>query len=119
MLTRKQAERALRCIEKQFGEYISAMSKGPDLVENWQPFLYQNGQEVPTNPIPFAVVWEEGPDDWAYRTREGGVDEELTAEARTIPGMEQSIIHTPAATAWPTGVHGEPYFSYVLGLYEA
>lgn len=114
-----QAEQALACIKRQFQDYLGAGCPEPTLVENWKPFIYRDGGVQDTDPIPFAVLWEEGPDDWAYRAHSGGRDVELTLELRSVPGIgETATVDTPPATEWPPGVSAEPYFSYVLGLYE-
>ncbi|MFE0472636.1 hypothetical protein ACFW2V_13575 [Streptomyces sp. NPDC058947] len=115
MITRKQAEQALACVRQQFKVYIDAGEPEPVLVENWKPFVWQDSRGVETDTYPFAIIWEEGPFEWAYRAEEGGVDEELTLLGREF--KEDYVAHTPAAQGWPKGVHGEPYFSYVLTLY--
>lgn len=116
MITREQAERALASIRQQFKTYIDAGEPEPELIENWKPFVYQDGKVIETDTYPFAVVWQDGPFEWAHRAQEGGVDEELTLLGREF--KEDYVAHTPAAEGWPKGVHGEPYFSYVLTLNE-
>lgn len=118
MITREQAEQALACIRQQFRSYIGAGYPAPELTESWKPFIYREGREVDTEVIPFAVVWPEGPDDWAHRAHSGGRDVELTLELRDALGSEDATVDTPAAENWPEGVQAEPYFSYALGLYE-
>lgn len=118
-VTRAQAERALACVREQFKEYIAAGDPPPRLVENWVPVTYREGRVVEGETIPFAIMWEEGPSEWAYRAPEGGRDIELTLELRSIPGVDPvAVVDTPAAVGWPEGVQGSAYFSYVLGLYE-
>lgn len=115
MITREQAEQALASIRQQFKVYIDAGEPEPILVENWKPFTYRDGEVVDTDTYPFAIVWEGGPFEWAYRARWGGVDEELTLLGREF--QEGYVAHTPAAEGWPKGVHAGPYFPYVLTLY--
>lgn len=118
-VTRKQAEQALSCIREQFKEYIDAGDPPPKLIENWVAVTYRNGRVREDDPIPFVITWEEGPTEWAYRAVDGGRDVELTLELRSVPGVDPTVtVDTPAATNWPKGVQGGPYFSYVLGLYE-
>jgi hypothetical protein len=115
VITREQAEQALSCIRRQFKVYIDAGEPEPVLVENWKPFVYRNGEVVDTDPYPFAIVWEEGPFEWACRAKSGGVDEELTLLGRDFD--KDYVAHTPAAQGWPEGIGAGPYFSYVLTLY--
>jgi hypothetical protein len=63
-----------------------------------------------------AILWEEGPDDWAFRANDGGYDKELSFLAEEFTG-EKTRVETPAATTWPKGVWGEPYVSFILCLY--
>lgn len=115
-ITREQAEQALAAVKEQFKVYIDAGESEPVLVENWEPFVYQDGKVVDTETYPFAIVWEDGPFEWAYRAKGGGVDEELTRLGRDFE--EGYTARTPAATDWPKGVDGGPYFSYVLTLHK-
>lgn len=117
MLTRKQAEQALASVRQQFKVYIDAGEPEPRLIENYKPFVYRDGKEADTDTYPFAIEWEDGPFEWAYRAQSGGVDEELTLLGREF--KEDYIAETPAAQGWPKGVNAAPYFSYVLVLYPA
>jgi hypothetical protein len=66
---------------------------------------------------PFAVTWEDGPYEWALRTR-GGVDEELYVigiDAGMAPAAARKMA-TVGAVAVPDGVEVEPYFSFVLSI---
>lgn len=98
--------------------YIDAGDPEPGLTENWVPFIYRDGKEIDVDPVPFAIVWEGGPSEWAYRAKEGGRDVELTLELRAATGFMNAVVNTPEAVDWPVGVQAEPYFSYALGLYE-
>jgi hypothetical protein len=115
VITREQAEQALACIRRQFRVEVGIYGSEPKLIENWKPFVWE-GREVHTEPVPFAILWEEGPDHWAERARTGGVDEELTLEARDFD--KNYVVETPAATGWPEGVGQSAYFSWVLTLYS-
>lgn len=118
VITREQADAALACIRRQFSAYIDVEHSEPQLVESWEPFVYQDGEVVETEVVPFAILWEEGPDGWVYRVKTGGVDEELTLELRSVPGVAKTAtVDTPAATSWPEGVQESPYFSWALCLY--
>lgn len=115
-VTRAQAEQALAAIIEQFGVGYDSL---PELVENWRPFIWRDGKEVPTGTYRYAIVWEDGPYEWAYRAKDGGHDEELTLEARSVAGGEKMTVSTPAANGWPKAVALETYFSYAITLYEA
>lgn len=104
-ITRKQAEQALAAIKQQYASYLGSDGEeyGPKLVENWEPFWNDRT-------IAFVIMWEEGPFEWAYSAKDGGLDEELSS----LVGQRMD---TPAATTWPQGVWLEPATSYCVGLY--
>ena len=86
----------------------------PKLVENWQ-FTHRD------DPAPFAIVWEEGPYEWAYNAIHGGVDEEMTAlmaEAAAEFGGTAPVAKIAAADPI-TGVETEPITGWALGVYAA
>lgn len=116
MITREQAEQALASIRQQFKVYIDAGEPEPVLVENWKPFVYRDGSMVDTDTYPFAIVWDEGPFEWAYRARGGGIDEEVTLLGREFD--KDYVARTPEAQGWPEGVSESPYFSDALTLHE-
>lgn len=104
-ITRKQAEQALAAIKDQFKIYLAVDGEeyGPKLIENWEPYWNDST-------IDFVIMWEEGPYEWAYNAKDGGVDEELSS-------MADQRMDTPAATTWPEGVWCEPATSYCVALY--
>lgn len=106
-ITRKQAEQALAAIKAQFKTYIEVDAQyggeGPKIVENWEP--YYNDSIVP-----FVIMWEEGPFEWAYNAKDGGLDEELSS-------LMEKRVDTPPATSWPEGVWCEPATTYCVALY--
>lgn len=88
-LTREQAETVLREIKTR---YISWIEPGyePKLVENWEKTY-----ESPEPTIPWAIVWYEGPDEWAYYT-----------SVRDNDVVDHTKVHVEAATfqvlsLWP------------------
>lgn len=104
-ITRKQAEQALAAIEEQYRTYLAGDGKkyGPKLVENWEPHWSDSV-------IDFVIMWEDGPFEWAYNAKDGGLDEELSS-------MAGQRMDTPAATTWPEAVWCEPATSYCVALY--
>lgn len=61
-ITREQAEAALRQVEEYYADYIEE-GYGPKLVEDWVKTY-----DSPDPTIPWAIVWYQGPDEWAYYT---------------------------------------------------
>lgn len=116
-ITRAQAEQALEQVKEQYCGYLE-IDPGPRLEENFFYDVWSGGRVISTIEAPYAIVWEEGgPYEWAYRAAQGGRDVELTAELRSIPGYEDAVVDTPAATAWPSEVRAEPITTWILGLW--
>lgn len=118
-ISRAQAEAALAAVRDRFKPYLepfeidghvySAAYPEPKLAEDW------NDREG------WAIVWEEGPDDWAYTVTSGGPSEEertLVAQAAAEFGADLKPAETPPVR-FPKTVYAEPYFSFVLALYPA
>ncbi|GAC1533618.1 MAG: hypothetical protein NVS3B1_28010 [Marmoricola sp.] len=120
-ITRKQAEQALAAVRAQFARYLEPLDMGdgtvypatmpePKLSMDW-------GGEV-------AILWEEGPDEWAMRATGGGTSE---TERIMIANAAKEFGYDPQAAVdrmkvdepitWPKGVYAEPYYSFVLCLY--
>jgi hypothetical protein len=105
-VTRRDADRVLAALCHQYG--ITPGEPGaPVLIPEWDFLTYGN-------PAPFAIVWEEGPYEWAYRFPEGGIDEEATYEiqdlapgtvVRTAPAKIDRHIFTEAITSWAVGLY--------------
>lgn len=102
-VTRKDAEKVLAALNTQYpGEKYPAQ-----IIENWN----WTGR-----PVRFAIVWEEGPYEWAYRFPFGGIDEESTSLLR-----ELLPIATVASRAVeiPDHLFVEPVTSWAVGIYLA
>lgn len=86
-----------------------AMYPEPVLVEDW------------TDSGHWAIAWEEGPSDWAFRVSEGGPSEEdYVIAAQTSEEFGVKVTPTgPPAAKMPADVYAEPYYSFVLALYPA
>jgi len=115
-ISRQQAEQALAAVTQQFVAFCEPLIIGgrnygisslPTLVE--------------TSQGDWEIVWEDGPDEWAYRASMGGSSEEdraLAAAASVEFGTTITVPEDKPVT-FPRGVHAEPVMSFVLGLYEA
>lgn len=111
-MNRTQALAATAAVAHQFRTYIDAGYSAPELVENW---------DFPDTPVRWAVVWEDGPDDWASRAQVGGQDETLSIEFGrrfdTPPAKVAASSRTPQGQ-WPRGVQAQPVYSYAVALYD-
>lgn len=76
-------EQALAAVRAKWSDYIQ-FSEGPKLVHGWESF---SGRVVE-----HAILWEEGPEDWALYTRFGEIQD------------------------WPLSLFCEPYNSFVLAV---
>jgi hypothetical protein len=92
-ITRATALAALSAIRKQFG--VGASEIGPTLVKNYE--------SMSGSTVPYAIVWEEGPYDWA------------------IDAFERSVTefgHKLEGVTRPAGLYAEAINGYALGLYR-
>lgn len=119
MLTREQAEAAFEQVKEQFAAYLGHEGyRPPELIKSYVYDVWYGSRVISTIEPPYAIVWEEGPDNWALRAKDGGRDYEATLELRSIPGVNKYVtVDTAPAKAWPSEVFGEPVTSYILGLW--
>lgn len=105
MLTRKQAMAALAVVKKRYTRY-----PGIDTLK-----LYKDWEDAP-----YALVWEEGPYEWAYRAVMGGINDEVATLLMDegIKPADAGRRSTEEPLTWPDGVQAEPYYTYALALYE-
>lgn len=89
-------EIAEQCFAAIVGQFNPEEGYGPKLIENWD--------WLDSGPTPWAIVWEEGPYEWALRAQSGGTDPEFG----TV---------TPEAENWPEGVFAEAATSWAVGIY--
>lgn len=131
-ISREQAEAALAAVREQFKKYLEP--------ETFEAFTADDGTEHPARTYPplctepklvedwngsgWAICWEDGPDEWAYRATSGGTSEEervLVAQAAQEFGYDPKAavarIKADEPITWPKGVVGGPYYSFVLSLY--
>lgn len=114
-VTRKQAEQALAAVRHQFKAYIEPLVINGRNYGGSEPTLVENYDNAP-----FAIVWEDGPDEWAYRATSGGYSEEehsLAVEAAKEFGVAAPKPREEQPVQFPKGVYAEPYYSFVLALY--
>jgi hypothetical protein len=101
-VSKAQAEAVLAEVRRVFAVYIGEGDRGPQLQESF---------EWGAGLAPWAVVWEEGPYDWAHLATSGDIDEELSSIVDHVVWAK--------AIKQPAGVHCEPYTSWALGIYPA
>lgn len=97
-VTKRQAEQAFRQFKEQFKGLLPPedYAHGPKLINNWD--------WLESGPTKWAIVWEEGPYEWAMLAQYGG----KTEFGGTIP----------AAKHWPAGTFAEAVTSWSIGIYE-
>jgi hypothetical protein len=117
-ITREQAETSMAVVVAQFREYTEPIAF--PAMDGKPALTMSPACPLPTllegfNDAPFTIMWEDGPDDWAYRASAGGTSEEervLAAEFSITLTDEEPVV-------FPEGVFAEPLSSYALGLYPA
>lgn len=117
-VTTAQAQAVLTAVKAQFHTYLEPMDLGNGLVlapACPEPTLNMDYDGTP------AIVWEEGPSEWAYRVNEGGTSEE---EAALAAAASEEFGHkitssNLAPAALPKGVEVEAFYSFVLAIYPA
>lgn len=121
-VTRKQAEAVYAVVLERFALYLEGLAPDsldyPKLVRDWEPWW---GDSV----VPWAILWESGPFEWAYRFTMGGFDEEMAVGVSEFVGAERTremarageFVEQPAKV--PDGVYIECGTSFILCLYTA
>lgn len=102
-----QARACLAAIESQFAAYVTGSCR---------PTLAHPGEQCSG----WAIVWEDGPYEWAYRAFQGGDDEEvyhLALDADFTPCQARRAAQVGGVPC-PDGVFAEPVMSFILGLYR-
>lgn len=97
-VTKRQAEQAFRQFKQQFKGLLpdEGYAHGPKLIKDWD--------WLDSGPTKWAIVWEEGPFEWALLAQHGGK-------------MEYGAVIAPAKH-WPAGTFAEPVTSFAIGIYE-
>lgn len=112
MVTEAEARKVLALVREKYKAWIAPGYREPELVMDWHGG--SDGQPR------VAILWEEGPYEWAYGPlTEDSLSEELAAELADFPGASRAAATVPGATGtMPAGVRAEAYYSYVLCLYK-
>lgn len=106
-ITPEQAQAVLDAVKARWASWL----------EYTQPMLLGNYEGRGH----WAILWEDGPRDWALRFTQGGYSEEeaamaaAAAEEFDIP-YDGPVIEKPTETP---GVDAEPIYTFALGLYPA
>ena len=101
------ADKVFAAVKKKYKAYLDGGGDAPLLVKDWD---WTGGP-----PIPYAIVWEGGPYEWAIGFTSDDVDEELA-----ILGAEFGIEFGPAPVpVLPDTVFTEPVTGWALGVYPA
>lgn len=110
-ITKEQAEQVLAAVKERHEGWFDATDpqQGPKLVQDWD--------WLESGPTPWAIVWEEGPDEWAYRFVMGGVNVELASLAADFKAAlggitpeepyRQDGVSLEVVTFWALSVYGE------------
>jgi hypothetical protein len=122
-VTKRQAEAALRAVEKQFKRYLEPIKDPEGEFEDIPPMCPPPKLSMDWDGH-VAILWEDGPDEWAYRATMGGTSEEerclVAAAAQEFgkdPKQAVAAMKVDAPMKWPKGVYAEPYNSFILCLY--
>lgn len=107
--TKRQAQTALRAIRKAYG-YKPGELGGPRLAETYHGWY---------NSYPNAIVWEEGPFEWAIRASMGGFDEEMYHDLKGFMSDEEAAEKAKQEPIkMPKGTYTEAIDSQALALYK-
>lgn len=121
-VTRDQAESVRQAVMTKFAAYCMTFATAEygatvPLPESELPRLVENYRYSSTirQPIPWAIVWDNGPSGWAMADlRRATTDVEATIELQEFaPGK---VLRNKAVTL-PEGVWLEPVFPSVLGIW--
>lgn len=93
--SRRDAEAVLRAVKRQFKNYVESGCE-PQLIERWS-FLRDSDH--------WAVVWEEGPYDWAHLFPYGGREEEFGSLILDVSADVPARVFCEPITGWALGVY--------------
>lgn len=109
-VTKAQATRVLRAVEKRFGAWLDGNENDPKLLMDFEWGYW--GYSTP------AVVWEGGPYDWTIAFTGGGLtDEERAMEGEIKELFGATVKHKQPEPAKVEGVFLEPITGWALGIY--
>lgn len=96
-VTKAEATKTLNAVKRMFRSYIRPGSTGPTLIKDWNW-----GWNYPTD-YAWAIVWEEGPYDWAHLFPYGGIDEEFGFRHNEVEIPDG--VWTECITGWAIAVY--------------
>lgn len=119
MVTQEQAEAALAAVIAKYKGYWGAQAVEDGFIMPKPTLVMEFTFTGSGGP---AIVWEDGPYEWAYRTGPGEVNEETFHNI--FPEFEQDEakareMATEKGIETPEGLFLEPITSWALGIYEA
>lgn len=117
-VTVQQANAVRNAVMTQFKTYVKVMETRPALYTNYDGF----GVSEHADPVPWALLWEEGPFEWALNAFTEHVDEEVLAEVKSVLAIDDSAarkVATRRAVEVPSGVTVEPLTSFILAIYPS
>lgn len=110
-----QAQAVLAAVKTQFRRYLEPVvvdgkDYGPSCPD---PTLMMDYDGHP------AILWEMGPEEWAYLVPYGGTSEEERVLAGQASAEFGVAIKAPGVkpAVMPAGVYVEPIMSFILGIY--
>lgn len=93
-VTEKQAQRCKAALVKQLGSDAERAKIIPDW--DWS-----------SGPVDFAIVWEEGPFEWAHMFPRGGRDEEFGFTVKDVSNATPNVVYIEPITSWAVGLYRE------------
>lgn len=125
----KTAHAVLAALERRYRHYLENERDDdlPKMVENWEPY-YMDGARVRGEDVrvPWAILWESGPDDWAYRFTSGGVNEELAilteeflGKDGVVQAVREGLFTEKSFEDEVLGVRTEPATSFIVEIWPA
>lgn len=89
---KRDADKALTAVKSRFKGWFDGPDDGPKLVKDWAWI---------GSPAPYAIVWEEGPYDWAMLATGGGRTEfGFAVEPVRVDGL-----FLEPATGWALSIY--------------
>lgn len=97
-VTKREAQRVLAALKRQQRAAIAGGS-GPQLVKDW------DWGWTESRVYPWAIVWEEGPYDWADLFPYGGIEEEFGFKIEDVSDRIPEGVFSEAITSWAVAVN--------------
>lgn len=109
-VTKRDAEKVLIAVRRQFRAHLDPKrpDAGPQLRKDWDWF---GGK-----PVPYAIIWEEGPFEWAATFDPFGFKPDVDEDLSALAGQP---IRYPKGKPVPSSVYIEAQTSWAIGIYPA